>query len=266
MRLSEGMPLKTSDNSQARNSNINRAHVYENRIIWTYPDLHCSGHLLRYHLPQKHFLPEKFYLKYFRLLLPDLRVVELISENYLIHIALVLGIVQKVFSEKASAIARMRQKCVRNASKWVFFYWEKRNVQNASEIRQNCVKYASKMRGTPLGGNTFWTIPNYPPGTPVLVELFFITVTRFEVFRINWVIPREKRHININFLLWLTSRWPWDKRLVVPGVNRAKKFYVFASKHRKYKLFPLVNRRVVPGLSRLSKSLCVQSLCAFFLP
>ena len=49
-------------------------------------------------------------------------------------------------------------------------------------------------------------------------------------------------------------------------INRAKKFYVFASKRRKYKLFPLVKRRVVPGLSRLSKSLCVQSLCAFFLP
>ena len=28
---------------------------------------------------------------------------------------------------------------------------------------------------------------------------------------------------------------------------------MFASKHRKYKLFPLVNRQVVPGLSRLSK-------------
>ena len=41
---------------------------------------------------------------------------------------------------------------------------------------------------------------------------------------------------------------------------------MFASKHRKYKLFPLVNRWVVPGLSRLSKSLCVQSLCAFLLP
>ena len=81
-----------------------------------------------------------------------------------------IGIIQKVFSEKASAIARMRQKCIRNASemrqkcvrhasKWVLFYWEKRNVQNASEIRQNCVKNASKMRGTPLGENTFWTIP-----------------------------------------------------------------------------------------------------------
>ena len=40
-----------------------------------------------------------------------------------------------------------------------------------------------------------------------------------------------------------------------------------ASKHRKYRHFPLVNRRVVPGLSRLStKSLCVQSLCAFSCP
>ena len=27
-----------------------------------------------------------------------------------------------------------------------------------------------------------------PVGTPVLVELFFITVTRFEIFRINWVM------------------------------------------------------------------------------
>ena len=31
----------------------------------------------------------------------------------------IIGIVQKVFSEKASAIARMHQKCVKNASKWV---------------------------------------------------------------------------------------------------------------------------------------------------
>ena len=29
---------------------------------------------------------------------------------------------------------------------------------------------------------------HYPPRTPVLVELFFIAVTRFEVFRINWVM------------------------------------------------------------------------------
>ena len=33
-----------------------------------------------------------------------------------------------------------------------------------------------------------WVVWHYPVGTPVLVELFFITVTRFEVFRINWVM------------------------------------------------------------------------------
>ena len=65
-----------------------------------------------------------------------------------------IGVVQKVFSEKASAIARMRQKCVRNASKirnaskWVLFYWEKRNIQNASEMRQ---KYVKNVRNT-FGG------------------------------------------------------------------------------------------------------------------
>ena len=33
-----------------------------------------------------------------------------------------------------------------------------------------------------------WVVRHYPVGTPVLVELFFITVTRFEIFRINWVM------------------------------------------------------------------------------
>ena len=51
-----------------------------------------------------------------------------------------------------------------------------------------------------------------------------------------------------------------------PRVNRAKKFMCSSRNTGNIKLFPLVNRRVVPGLSRFSKSLCVQSLCAFFLP
>ena len=38
--------------------------------------------------------------------------------------------------------------------------------------------------------------------------------------------PGEKRHININFLLWLTSRWPWDKRLVVPELTGPKSLCV----------------------------------------
>ena len=40
----------------------------------------------------------------------------------------------------------------------------------------------------------------------------------------NADFPGEKRHININYFLWLTSIWPWDKRLIVPGLTGAKKF------------------------------------------
>ena len=68
------------------------------------------------------------------------------------------GIVQKVFSEKASAIARMRQKCVRNASKMrqkcvkmglVLLGKEERPkcVRNPSEMRQKCVKNARNTLG-----------------------------------------------------------------------------------------------------------------------
>ena len=49
------------------------------------------------------------------------------------------GIVQKVFSEKASAIARMRQKCVKNASSFI-------GKKGTSKMRQKSVKIASKMR------------------------------------------------------------------------------------------------------------------------
>ena len=57
-----------------------------------------------------------------------------------------IGIVQKVFSEKASAIARnaseMRQKSVKNASKRVLFYIGKRGTfQNASQMHQKCAEH-----------------------------------------------------------------------------------------------------------------------------
>ena len=54
------------------------------------------------------------------------------------------GIVQKVVSEKASAIARMRQKCVRHASKSI---GQRGTFQNASEMRQNCARDASTILG-----------------------------------------------------------------------------------------------------------------------
>ena len=87
-----------------------------------------------------------------------------------------VGIVQKVFSEKASAIARMRQKCVRNASKMrqngSCFIGKRGTFQNAADMRQNCVKNASKMRGTPLGEDTFWTIPTLTPSpAPVMYKI-----------------------------------------------------------------------------------------------
>ena len=49
---------------------------------------------------------------------------------------------------------------------------------------------------------------------------------RFSVVFESILIPGEKRHININLLLWLTSRWPWDKRLVVPGLTGPKSLCV----------------------------------------
>ena len=49
--------------------------------------------------------------------------------------------------------SEMRQKCVKNAPKWVLFFREKRNVPQ-------CVRHASKMRGTVLGENVLWTIPS----------------------------------------------------------------------------------------------------------
>ena len=68
-----------------------------------------------------------------------------------------IGIVQKVFWGKASAITRMRQKCVKDASKMRL--WEKRDVpkcvRNASKLRQKCA-------GHLLGENTFWTILTQP--------------------------------------------------------------------------------------------------------
>ena len=53
---------------------------------------------------------------------------------------LCIGIVQKVFSEKASAIARMRQKCVKMGL--VLLGKEER-----SKMRQKCVKITSKTFG-----------------------------------------------------------------------------------------------------------------------
>ena len=57
----------------------------------------------------------------------------------------------KVFSEKASAIARMRQKCVKHASDMCqnesCFIGKRGTFQNASKLRQKCVTNARNTFG-----------------------------------------------------------------------------------------------------------------------
>ena len=50
----------------------------------------------------------------------------------------------------------LHKKCVRNASKWVLFYWGKEErpkcIRNPSKLRQKCVKCAEHLSGrTPFG-------------------------------------------------------------------------------------------------------------------
>ena len=70
---------------------------------------------------------------------------------YLNSVLTKFGIVQKVFSEKASAIARMRQKRVRNASKMrqkcVKVGLVLLGKEERSKMRQNCVKNARNTLG-----------------------------------------------------------------------------------------------------------------------
>ena len=51
-------------------------------------------------------------------------------------------------------VSEMRQKCVKMGLVLL-------GKDECSKMRQKCVKIASKMRGTPSGENTFWTIPNF---------------------------------------------------------------------------------------------------------
>ena len=71
----------------------------------------------------------------------------------------------KHFSVSSNRCSRKRrrryQECVRNASKMrqneSCFIGKRGTFLNASEMSQKCIN----MRRTPLGENTFWTIPNF---------------------------------------------------------------------------------------------------------
>ena len=60
----------------------------------------------------------------------------------------------------------------------------------------------------PIPSVFVWVAWHYPPKTPVLVDIFFIPITRFETFRINWVMflwlivhacktQERKGHVNL---------------------------------------------------------------------
>ena len=58
------------------------------------------------------------------------------------------GIVQRCFGKgvgNSKNASEIRQKCIKNAPKWVLFYWEKRNVpkcvRNASKWREKCAEH-----------------------------------------------------------------------------------------------------------------------------
>ena len=55
----------------------------------------------------------------------------------------------------------MRQKC---AKMGLVLLGKEEGSRMRLKMRQTCVKDASKMRGTPSGENTFWTIPMFSVG------------------------------------------------------------------------------------------------------
>ena len=94
-----------------------------------------------------------------------------------------------------------------NTHTWKMFLVMKSNSIRIHTIRHENITYPKKLfriifrlpfhdfdffelilENYPIPIAFVWVVWHYPVGTPVLVELFFITVTRFEFFRINWVM------------------------------------------------------------------------------
>ena len=65
---------------------------------------------------------------------------------------------------------------------------EKHIFELFSDYRFTISISSNNFENCPIPIAFVWVVWHYPVGTPVLVELFFITVTRFEFFRINWVM------------------------------------------------------------------------------
>ena len=85
---------------------------------------------------------------------------------------------------------------------------------------RDLIRHANRysVEGSACGFSIYVTRVRLSQGSPPdAVDLLCLTRKPLEC-------PGEKRHININFLLWLTSKWPWGKRLVVPGLTGPKRF------------------------------------------
>ena len=93
-----------------------------------------------------------------------------------------------------------------------------------------------------------------------------LPVPQILVFKAFHNSPGEKRPHKNKLYALVNVQMALRQTTGCPRVNRAKKFTCSPRDTGNINFCPLVNRRVVPGLSRPSKSLCVQSLCAFFLP
>ena len=95
--------------------------------------------------------------------------------------------------------------------------------------------------------------------------LIIINIYIYIFFVCTHCSGRKKAHKHKLFAL-VNARMALGQTAGCPRVSRAKKFMCSPRNTGNINFFPLVNQRVVPGLSRLSKSLCVQGLCAFSCP
>ena len=145
--------------------------------------------------------------------------------------ASLFGIVQKVFSEKASAIARMPQKC----------------VKNASEMRQNCVKMGLVLLGK---GERPKCVRNASKSRQKCVKMGLVFV------------QGRKRNPNPNFLVWIFS-----SGVGVFHVNGwGSKSSICPSKHRESNFLGGISRDLpgYPGGAR--KVLRKKSSCSISVP
>ena len=133
-----------------------------------------------------------------------------------------LGIVQKVFSEKASAIARMRQKCVRNASNMRQKCVKMGLLLLGKEERPKCVRNPSKKKNSSHFGCNSSPGLGWGDCTWVLwIHLSFLLGLLGQAYARRLACPSGKgpasRLATIYHTLALSAGADFARRLSVPG-------------------------------------------------